>query len=180
MAGSRAARRYARALFELAREENSLEAVREELRAVDRLMDEVPELRAVLFRPLRPVAERRRVLLEVADRLSLSPLVRSFAAFLIDRRRVVLFPTIRAEFERLVDAAEGRVRAEVVAASPLSAAATERLRQALQARTGRRVELDVRVEPDLIGGVVAVVGALRFDGSLRTQLRRLHANLTKG
>lgn len=180
MTGSKAARRYARALFELAREEGTLDEVREELRALDRVLDEVPELRAVLFRPLRPVAERRRVLLEVADRLPLRPLVRNFAAFLIDRRRVILFAAIRAEFERLVDAAEGRVRAEVVTASPLSTPAAERLREALAARTGRQVELDIRVEPDLIGGVVAVVGALRFDGSLRTQLRRLHANLTKG
>jgi F-type H+-transporting ATPase subunit delta len=68
----------------------------------------------------------------------------------------------------------------VVAAGPLSDEQRERLRRALAARAGREVELEVRVDPALIGGAIARVGGLVFDGSLRTQLAQLRDNLTRG
>lgn len=175
-----AARRYARALFALAQETHAVAAIRTQLAGMAELFASQPELRHALFRPLHPVAERRAVLRAVGEQLGLAPLVRNFLAFLIDQRRLVDFDAIRAEFEQLADDAAGRVTALVTAATPLGDAQRERLQRALATRTGREVELEVAVDPALIGGAVARVGNVVFDGSLRTQLSQLRDTLSRG
>ncbi len=177
---SAAARRYARALFAIAQEQQAVAEVRAQLEGVEALFAEHPELAAALFRPLHPVAERRGVLRGICERAGSGESVRNFFAFLVDQRRLVDFDAICSEYRRLADEAAGRTRAEVVSASPLSNEQQRRLAQALAARTGCEVELDVRVDADLIGGAIAVVGGLVFDGSLRTQLSQLRETLTRG
>jgi len=180
MRSSAAARRYARALFGLARETDAIVQIRGELAQIASLFESDPALHNALFRPLHPVAERRAVLRSVCERLSLSVIVRNFFAYAIDQRRLVDFDAIRAEFEALADAAAGLVKARVTAAAPLDDAQRARLQSALAARTGRNVELDIAVDPSLIGGVVASIGNVVFDGSLRTQLSQLRDTLSRG
>jgi len=154
--------------------------VRGDLEAIAAAFAESEPLRDALLRPLHPVTERRAVLEQVAQRLGLGASVQNFLGFLIDQRRIVEFQGIHAEFLRLCDEAAGRLQAELISASPLEANQLERVRSALAARTGRDIELDVRVDPELIGGAIAVVGGLVFDGSLRTQLSQLRDTLTRG
>ena len=170
MPSSAAARRYARAIFGLAREEGRIDEVRGELAKLAQLFEESPELSSVALEPLHPVAER----------LGLSPTVRQLCAILVEHGRMADFPVIREEVERLANEAAGHLEAEILAASPLPPAQLERLRRALTARTERDVQLRVTIDPALLGGVVAKVGDLVFDGSLRTQLVQLRANLMKG
>ena len=180
MARAAAARRYAKALFSLAREENRVSEVREELARLGTLLAENAELRAVLFQPLHPVAERRAVLRAVSDTLGASPLLHNFESFLVDQRRLVDWDEIEAEYERLADAAAGLTHARVTSAAPLSQAQRERLQRALESKSGGRVQLAVEVDPTLVGGVAAQLGDLVYDGSLRTQLRQLRASLARG
>jgi F-type H+-transporting ATPase subunit delta len=180
MAGSTAAgRRYAKALFAIAREDGSIEATTRELSALADLLDGNPDLQKALFRPLHPVAERRSALRSVADRLGSSATLQNFYSFLVDQRRLIDFATICSEFARLAAEAEGRTDGRITSAHPLDDATRERLVAALSRRTGRQVSVEVAVDPDLIGGVVAQVGDLVFDGSLRTQLEQLRTNLTR-
>ncbi len=180
MRSSAAARRYARALFALAKEMENVPAVRRELDELAALLDENPALSRSLFRPLHPAAQRRGLLRAVCARAGTSTRLRNFYSFLIDQRRLVDFPAIRHEFGVLADDAAGRTRAEIVSATPLRDDQLDRLRRALSVRTGRQVELSESVDPSLLGGVIARVGGLVFDGSLRTQLSQLRANLTRG
>jgi F-type H+-transporting ATPase subunit delta len=176
--GSAAAERYARALFSLAKDEGRIEAMGEELGTLVEAMRAVPALRDVLVRPLHPAKERRAALRAVGQSLGLSPLLQNFCSFLIDQRRTRDVEAIHERYQRLAEEAAGRVRGEVVSAAPLEGGQVERLRAALARRTGRVVDLEVRVDPALLGGVVARVGDLVFDGSLRTQLAQLRASLT--
>jgi F-type H+-transporting ATPase subunit delta len=176
--GSAAAERYARALFSLARDQDRVDAVGQELATLVAAMREVPAFRDVLLRPLHPAKERRAALHAVGARLGFSPLLQNFGAFLIDQRRTRDLEAIADCYQRLAEEAAGRVRGEVVSAAPLEGAQLDRLRAALARRTGRSVDLEVRVDPALLGGVVARVGDLVFDGSLRTQLAQLRASLT--
>lgn len=180
MAKGAAARRYAKALFQLAAEAGEVEKVRAEMGALAQLLEQSPELAGVLLQPLYPVSQRSAVLAAVAERLSSSTLLRRFYQVLIDQRRLLDFEAIRAEFERLADEAAGVERAQVRSASPLSEAQQQRLRRALGARLGRDVELQIEVDPALLGGLVARVGDLVFDGSVRTQLRQLRHSLVSG
>jgi len=180
MPATAAARRYARALFSLAGETSEVAEVREQLGAMARLFDENPDLRRRLFQPLHPVAERRSVLAGITERGGVSRTVRNFFSYLIDQRRLVDFTGIHAEYERLADEAAGRLRAQVVSASPLGDEQRQRLTEALSRRTGKQIELDVRVDASLLGGAIATVGGLVFDGSLKTQLSQLRATLAGG
>jgi F-type H+-transporting ATPase subunit delta len=175
-----AARRYARALFSLATEMSTVDETARELDGMAALLADSPELTNALFRPLHPVAERRALLRAICERGGSSDVIRNFYSVLVENRRLVNFAAIHEEYRRLADEAAGRTQAEVVAANPLDDAQLERLRRALAARTGKQIELSVRIDPSLIGGAVATVGGLVFDGSLRTQLSQLRATLTEG
>jgi F-type H+-transporting ATPase subunit delta len=177
--GGAAARRYARAFFGLAQELGAVDRLRGDLATLGELLDAHPGAREAIFRPLHPAAERKAALAALAQRLGGHALLQSFLQFLIDQRRLVDFEAIRAEYERLADQAAGRVRAQLSTASPLDDAQIARLREALGRRSGRQVELGVTVDPALLAGVVAKLGDLVFDGSLRTQLHQLRATLTK-
>jgi len=180
MRSGASARRYARALFALASEEQRIEDVRRELDALCQVLEGNAELGHAILRPLFPSAERRRVLSSLCERLHTGDTLRRFCSFLVDQRRIVELAAIRERYAELADEAAGRMRARVVSASPLSDAQRERLERALSARTGRQLELDLEVDASLLGGAVATVGGLVFDGSLRTQLEQLRANLMRG
>lgn len=180
MKASAAARRYARALFSLAEETNSVATFRDEIDRVGALFESDPAVRSALFRPLHPVAQRRSALEAICEHMGVSDTVRNFLAFLVDQRRLIDFDGIQQEFARLADEAAGLTKAHVTAAAPLDDAQRDRLQRALTARTGRNVELDITVDPELIGGAVAVVDNVVFDGSLRTQLQQLRDNLSRG
>ena len=180
MARAAAARRYAKALFSLAQEGNRLSEVREELARLGELLGKNAELRAVLFQPLHPAGERRAVLRAVCDAVGAGPLLRNFQSFLVDQRRLIDWFEIQEEFGRLADAAAGLTQARVVSATPLGPEQRERLQRALERKSGGRVQLALEVDASLVGGVVAQVGDLVYDGSLRTQLRQLRASLARG
>ena len=179
MQTSAAARRYARALFGLAKEDSRTAEVRGELDTLADLFDANPELREALITPLYPAGERRSVLQAVAAAENLSTLITNFYSYLIDQRRLVDFSGIRDEYARLVDEDSGLVTAEVVSASPLDERKQARLQRALSERTGFEVRLEIEIDESLIGGAIAKVGDLVFDGSIRAQLDQLRGNLTK-
>ncbi len=179
MKSGAAARRYARALFQLAKEDQQTTQIGDQLDTLRALFASSPELREALLTPLYPVRERRQVLRRISEAEGVSGLVTNFYSYLIDQRRLVDFPGIREEYARLVDEESGLVTAAVVTASPLDEASQDRLRRALSERTGFEVRLEVDVDPSLIGGAIAKVGDLVFDGSIRAQLDQLRANLTK-
>ncbi len=171
------AARYAKALFALAEEAGKIREIGEDLDRLTELAAHHPEFADVLMRPLHPAAERRAVLRGVAAELELSETFANFVQFLIEQRRSQELGPIREEYRRLAEAAAGRVRGEVVSAAPLSEQQVNALRDALSERTGRSVDLEVSVNPALLGGVVARVGDLVFDGTLRSRLDGLRADL---
>jgi len=174
------ARRYAKALFDLGREIGSPSALLEELDGIAGMAGEHADLARVLFTPLYPREQRRSVVTALAQRMGLGTTIRSFLLILVDENRTSLLPAIRDELEALVDRAAGRLQAQITSARPLSQEEIERLRGALSRRVNAELVLDVKVDPQLIGGVVARVGDLLLDGSVRTQLASLAESLRRG
>jgi F-type H+-transporting ATPase subunit delta len=177
MSRSAGARRYGKALFQLAREAGNVEATKAELEGFAATLDGSQELRDVLLRPLYPAAQRRAVLNALSERAGASQLVRNFYTYLIDQRRLVDVDAIRDEYQRLADEEAGLTKATLRSATPLRADQLEQLRRVLSQQVGGEVELSVEIDPELIAGLVAQVGDIVFDGSLRTQLRQLRTSL---
>lgn len=177
MPSSTAAVRYAKALFALASEARTVPETREEVEALQALFAANDELRHALLTPLHPADQRKAALRALASQTSMSGLLTNFCSYLIDQRRLIDYQAIAEEFGRLTDEDQGLLTAQVVAAGPLDERRQDRLRRALSDRTGRQVRLEVEVDPSLLGGAIAKVGDLVFDGSIRTQLSQLRGNL---
>jgi F-type H+-transporting ATPase subunit delta len=176
MAGS-IARRYARALFGISLDANKLEAFGQEIADFATLLDESTELRQTLENPVFAGSEKRKVLESLLPRVTPTSEVQRFLLLLLERRRIVLLPAIARAYRDMTDAHLGRVRAKVTSAEPLTGPALDRVRRSLEQRTGKQVIVETAVDADLIGGVVARVGDLVLDGSVRTQLEDLRQKL---
>lgn len=170
MIEDRVGRRYARALFELALEDASVDRVAGELDALAATVRSSDELREVLSYPTNTAELRKTVFAGIADRLGTGPLVRNLVQLLIDRNRMTAFPACATVFRELADEHQGQVRGEVVSARALNDEQLAAVRAKLEQMTGKRVLLDTREDPSLIGGLVARVGNTLFDSSIRTQL----------
>ena len=142
MARTAAAERYAKALFQLAKENGNVAAIRGELNDLGGLLQENAELRDVLLQPIHPAGQRRGVLNAVTEKMNASPVLRSFYSFLIDQRRLVDLDAIAEAYSVLADADAGLSKATVRTASALSDEQRSRLQRALSTRAGHEVELD--------------------------------------
>jgi F-type H+-transporting ATPase subunit delta len=178
MSGS-IARRYAKAIIAVAQDENALEQTGEELRLL-RALTADPQIAQGLANPLLSVSARRGLARAIAEQLSLRPIMRNFLCLLADQRRLDQLGGIAEQYEKILDARLGRVRATLTSAAPLSLAQADSLIASLAGQTGRTVLAEQRVDPDLLGGVVVNVEGKVYDGSLRTQLEALAASIAGG
>jgi F-type H+-transporting ATPase subunit delta len=171
------ARRYARALFSLAVEKRSVEAWNQSLETLAKAVEASPELKDVLQNPAYPREQRRAVVERVAAAMQLAPEPANLLFLMGDRNRLPALGGVVAAFRELADQELGRVRARVTSAVPLDDASVAAIAEKLSASTQKKVLVERVVDPAIIGGVVAQVGSLVYDGSLRTQLEDLHKSL---
>ncbi len=180
MRSSAIARRYAKALILIGREDGRADQYREELEAFVGLLEKEKSLAQAISNPLYNAKNRRNVLQAVLERLGLSRVINSFLLLLFDKGRLGSVQDITAFYNRLADELKGVVRADLVSAIRLSDETFERIRSALSKMTGKQVVLESREDPGLIGGVVTRIGDLVLDGSIRTQLQNLRESLRRG
>ena len=173
-------RRYAKALADVAAERGVLEPVGRDLRAVAGLLKEHREAAAFFANPAIPLTDKRRVLQSLAERVGVSPLSARFLGLILERRRLPHLEEMAFAYEELIDERLSRVKATVTAAIPLPDPVLEQLKARLGTATGKEVYLQSRFDPTILGGLVAQVGGTIYDGSLKTQLRRMREHLLKG
>ncbi len=174
MAGRPTARRYAQAVFELALEHNAVDQWSSDLDLMADVMGS-GDFFALLEAPQVPL----RVKYQGIDTVmaGASQLARNLASVLVDHRSVRFAGAIRDEFRALADAHNGVARAEVVTAVAMEDAERERVSQLLGDLVGAKVETTERVDPEIIGGIIARVGDHLIDGSVRTRLADMRAAL---
>jgi F-type H+-transporting ATPase subunit delta len=175
---SQASRRYAQALVDIvSNDKDALEAAQRDL---DRFLEAVEssfDLKNALLNPSFSAADREKVLRSVMKSLALSDVMQRFLVLLVDAQRIRELSDIADAFRQMADERRGRMRAMVEAAAPLAPETSSRLKRVLEKATGRTIELEVKVDPNLIGGIRARVGTLVFDGTIRAELDRLKARL---
>ena len=176
VADVKVARRYAGALFNAAQKLGRVQAVQNDLDQLVLLWDTTPSLSRSLESPLVP-GEKKHAIVDQVFGKDADPLTCSFLHLLISKRREDILRTVEEEFQILSDQARGLVRAEATVATPLSEADRAALVQGLQTRTGKEIELDVRVEPAILGGVVVRMHDTVIDGSVRGALERLREQM---
>jgi len=173
-------RRYAKALLMLGQEDGKYTEYGEELSGFAQLLEREPDLKDALLNPIHGMEERKKLLLRVAELLKLSTVVGNFLKLLFDKHRLAALSGISQVYQQFVDDIENVKRASVKAAIALDEAMQERLRQGLEKMTKSKVVMDFEEDPAIIGGIIARVGDLVLDGSVRTQLSSLRESLIKG
>ena len=167
-----AARRYARAIFELAHDEGNVEAWGRRLAQVREVLSD-PEVARVLTNPTIATEERMALVSDVFDGSQATNL----AKLLIESDRIRDVEAIEAEFQRLANEAAGRVRATVTTAVELSSDDRDRVADELSRRLGKEVHLDVLVDPGILGGLKLQYGDRLVDASVATRLQQLRRRL---
>ena len=180
MTNKTAGARYARALFEVALNETiDLDRTDRELADFVALFREHPTLEKVLLNPAVPVPRKKAAVAEIATRAKVLPTVGKLLTLLAERDRLILLPDLLASFRDRVAAYRNIVRAEVTTAGPLAPERAHRIQKSLADVTGRSVTLQTRVDPSIIGGVVARVGSVVYDASITRQLQKMKDQLVE-
>jgi F-type H+-transporting ATPase subunit delta len=177
MTTSALAKRYARAILDLATEQKQVERVGKELTEFAAMYKSSEELRDLFANPKFPSEARKQVLTELTSRAAVSPTVRNSVLYLSDRNRLAALADIAQAYNELAEQAAGTLRAEVTSAAPLPESYYAQLQKALEQATGHKVTIEKKTDPKLIAGVVTRVGDRVLDGSVRTRLTELKESL---
>ena len=173
-----AARRYAEAAFEVAMRDDTVEAWRAELDTAAAIAAD-ERVGRMLANPAVPLETRTEMAKSIFGK-SVSKPVLNLIGLMLRRGRIHELPRLAAEFRRLDNARQGITVATATSAAPLTQDEIRALTERLEQLTGGRVELDVQVDPSLLGGLVVRVGDRLIDGSVRGRLERLRNQLVSG
>lgn len=173
------ARRYAKALFSLAVESGRVEGWAKSLEALRQAAETSPDLGDVLSNPVYSREQRRAIVEKLASALSLEAEPANLMFLLGERNRLAYLSAVVETFRDLADAHLGRIRAKVTSAVKLDDGAAQAIAEELSHKHGAKVLVERVVDPSLLGGVVAQVGSLVYDGSVRAQLETLRSQLKR-
>lgn len=172
-------RRYARAVIDLGTAGKNLEPMAADLRSLAHAMRDSTELQSALTNPAIRRADRRLVLDGLLQRIGTQPQTKNLVYLLLDSERLGSLEGISREVDTMMESRAGRITAEVISAKPLDATQLSQITAALEKLSGKKVDISKREDPSLLGGVVAKVGDVVYDGSLRTQLRTLRDEIVR-
>lgn len=165
--------RYAAALFDLARDAGAIAPVENELRSLAAMIAGSAELAAFLKSPVYDRASQSAAVAALAERAGFSTLVGNFLKLTAENRRLFALEDMIRAFMALAAAHRGEISAEAVTAAPMTDEQTKALRLEIERMAGKAVNLETRVDPDLLGGLVVKIGSRMVDASLKTKLTRL-------
>jgi F-type H+-transporting ATPase subunit delta len=180
LSASALTRRYAKALVELAVAEQAVDRYGEELAMVNAVLQRETLLRQLLDSPTLAMDKKAAMLTDLVAALGLSAGMGKFLGLVLSKGRISYLSQIEDTYRRLADELSGVLRARITSAVELDAAQQQAIGASLEKQTGKKVALNVSVDPQLLGGVKAEIGGRLFDGSVRTQLKRIEESLTKG
>jgi F-type H+-transporting ATPase subunit delta len=165
--------RYATALFELARDERSIDVVKADLDRFDAMIAESADLNRMVRSPVFSAEDQLKALSAILDAAQLTGTAAKFLKVLTVNRRLFVVRDVVKAFGILVAAFKGEATADVTVAEPLSDKNLDALKAALKSVTGRDVSLNVKIDPAIIGGLIVKVGSRMVDSSLRTKLNSI-------
>ena len=165
--------RYATALFELSLEGKAVDQVQSDLKAFDALIASSPDLTRLVRSPVFSADDQGKALVAILEKSEIKGIAANFLRVIAANRRLFAVSEIIRGFNALVAKHRGEVTAEVTVADKLSDARMDEIRDTLKAVTGKDVQIDVTVDPSIIGGLKVKVGSRMVDASLRTKLNSI-------
>jgi len=182
LTGNIVARRYAKALFALAKKAGKKAPAEygKDLETFSSVLEASPDLLKVFANPIIGADVKKSVLAGVVGKLGLKPMVVNFLSLLADKERLPFVLEVSAVYRTLLDEAEGVMRGQLVTAFALADARQDQIKAKLEKQSGKKLVLSFAVDPSIIGGVVLKVGDKVLDASLRAQLEILKEQIKRG
>jgi len=171
--GSDIAKRYARALFDIAQKENKIETIYGELKGFSSILEKSEDLAEFFANPVFDSSDKSAVIGEILDKIGISTTTSNFLMLLVDKRRVDVLEQIEECYQRYMDDVLNKVRVGVKTAFPLSSELSARIKKRMEGLTGKNVEMVIDEDPSLLGGVVIGIGDILYDGSVKAQLNNI-------
>ena len=170
--------RYASALFALAAEQNATDKVAADLTTFDALVRDNPDMQRLVRSPVIAAEDQVKALDAVLAKTGITGLAANFIKLVAAKRRLFAVSNMIAGFNALNDAARGVTRAEVTVASAMSDTQVQALKQALaEVSGGKSVEVAMKIDPSIIGGLIVKLGSRMVDGSLKTKLNSIRTRM---
>jgi len=164
----------------LGKEIGELDSIREKVVAIDAFFRENPDIEQALSNPIYPPDVKKAVTEEIVKAFEMSGALETFLGLLIERRRVHYFHLIIDAFQEFVDEEKGVVKAIVKTAVPLPDDLSEKVKDLLAKVAGKQVVVQVKEDPEIIGGIIVRIGDTVWDGSIRSQLQALKQSIERG
>lgn len=174
------AKRYSRALFNLAEEEKAIEQYGKELDEFNDVLKQYPDLGNALRNPLYPGATKKALFQKVTADSEMSPVMKSFLNLLIEKKRIQHLPDISDYYHRLIDEHSNIARAMVKAAIKLQQPELDDIAATLEKKVGKKIVVEFQQDQSLLGGVFAQIGDFVLDGSVKRQLLNFKESLKRG
>lgn len=171
------AKRYAKALFAVGKEEGNLEDLSKGLNELAELFATTPEVEDALTNPLYPIEARMKVMEHLIKAMKASQIMANFLNLLVQKKRADAIPAIAEVYGAMVDENNNMCQGTVISATDLSTALSDKVKATLEKITGKQVILKNEVDPGIIGGMIAKVGDLVLDGSIKSQLAGLKESI---
>lgn len=177
MSVSALTRRYAKALVELGVEQKAVDAYGDELAKVKEVLSQEELLRQLLDSPTLNPEKKAALLADLCKVLELSEGMAKFLGLLLSKGRLCFLGQIEEKYRRQADDLSGILSAKITSAVALDDVQQQAIATSLEKQTGKQIALTVEVNTDLIGGLQAEIGGRLFDGSVKTQLKRIEESL---
>ncbi len=171
------AKRYAKALFAVGKDEGTFVEYAQVLSDFADLFIQVPEVADGLTNPLYPIDVREKVMAELTKSIGTDQVMTRFLNLLVEKRRADILPELAEVYQEYVDDDQNVSRGNIISATELSPELQSKVQSTLEKITGKKVILATEVDPSIIGGIVAKVGDLVLDGSIKTQLAGLNESI---
>ena len=167
------ARRYAKAIFTIGQEHATYDQYNEALQGLSGLYASHPEVADAVSNPLYPLEVKEKVMQGIVASMKVDAVMGNFLNLLIQKKRAILLPEIAEAYQSMVDGAKNISHGNVISAVELSDDLKANVQKVLEKLTGKKVKLTTSVDPAILGGIIAKVGDLVLDGSIKTQLAGL-------
>ena len=171
------AERYINALFEVAKFTSAEGDVEADFASLGKALQESPEFQHFLVNPLLTTSQRAGAMLAILDKIKASQLTRQFIGMVLRQKRLAILPALIEEFSRVAASARGELDAEIITAAPLQDKEIKAVSDRLSKAYGRKLRLNVKEDPSLLGGVILRIGSQQLDSSLAGKMRRLKNSL---
>jgi F-type H+-transporting ATPase subunit delta len=170
---------YALALYELSKEGSTLTKVEEEVRALNKLLNESKDFKEVILNPMITKEDKQKILFKISDQSNFSETIKKFLGFITTKNRLFFLEKIIESFLNLVSANKGEVKAKLISSKELTKGQQEKIKSELSEKFKSPLNIDYKYDPGLIGGLTIQIGSVMVDTSIKTKLKKLEKNMVE-